>query len=199
MKDGDSRKFSWCGDTCILLRSLIVSLSLFFFQVGWRGEQGSSDPAPIPRHAFTTVSDSQGEKWVCMCVCVLSHVRLFATPWTVARQAPLSMGFPRQDSWSGLLCPSPGGLPHPGSETGFLRSPALAFFTTVTPGKPRNVAYFHGKQNKQKPQVILIQTSRVCPHHLGGSLRCDCPTPPHSTSSHWKYEWPEGGMGVWAA
>ena len=178
------------------------SLSVFLFFSSKLAEGENRVPQTQPPSlgmAFTTVSDSQGEKWVCMCVCVLSHVRLFATPWTVARQAPLSMGFPRQDSWSGLLCPSPGGLPHPGSETGFLRSPALAFFTTVTPGKPRNVAYFHGKQNKQKPQVILIQTSRVCPHHLGGSLRCDCPTPPHSTSSHWKYEWPEGGMGVWAA
>ena len=50
---------------------------------------------------------------VCVCVCVsvlvaLSHVRLFATPWTVARQAPLSMGFSRQEYWSGSPFPSPG-------------------------------------------------------------------------------------------
>ena len=44
-----------------------------------------------------------------------------ATPWTVACQAPLSMGFSRQEYWSGLPFPSPGGLPHPGIE---LRSPA---------------------------------------------------------------------------
>ena len=37
-----------------------------------------------------------------VCVCVLSHTQLFATPWTAARQAPLSMGFPRQEYWSGL-------------------------------------------------------------------------------------------------
>ena len=45
---------------------------------------------------------------------MLSHfgrVRLFATLWTVARQVPLSMGFSRQEYWSGLLCPSPGDLP----------------------------------------------------------------------------------------
>ena len=42
----------------------------------------------------------------------LSHIRLFATPWTVAHQAPLSMGFPRQD-WSGLPFPSPGDLSDP--------------------------------------------------------------------------------------
>ena len=45
---------------------------------------------------------------------VLSHVQLYVTPWTVARQAPLSMGFSRQEQWSGLPCPPPGGLPDPG-------------------------------------------------------------------------------------
>ena len=42
---------------------------------------------------------------------VLSHVRLFETPWTIARQAPLSTGFSRQEYWSGLPCPPPGDLP----------------------------------------------------------------------------------------
>ena len=44
----------------------------------------------------------------------LSRVRLFATPWTVADQVPLSMGFSRQEYWSGLPFPSPGHLPDPG-------------------------------------------------------------------------------------
>ena len=52
----------------------------------------------------------------------LSHVRLFATPWTVAYQAPPSMGFSRQEYWSGLPFPSPGDLPDPGIKP---RSPAL--------------------------------------------------------------------------
>ena len=52
----------------------------------------------------------------------LSCVRLFATPWTVARQAPPSMEFSRQEYWSGLPFPSPGDLPNPGIEP---RSPAL--------------------------------------------------------------------------
>ena len=58
----------------------------------------------------------------------------FATPWTVAREALLSMGFPRQESWSGLLFPSLGHLPDPGIRPA---SPALAggFFTTEPPGK----------------------------------------------------------------
>ena len=52
----------------------------------------------------------------------LSRVRLFVTPWTVAYQAPPSMGFSRQECWSGLPFPSPGDLPDPGIEPG---SPAL--------------------------------------------------------------------------
>ena len=52
----------------------------------------------------------------------LSRVRLFATPWTVAYQAPQSMGFSRQEYWSGLPFPSPGDLLDPGIEP---RSPAL--------------------------------------------------------------------------
>ena len=46
----------------------------------------------------------------------LSHVQLFSTPWTIARQAPLSMGFSRQEYWSGLPFPSPWDLPDPGIE-----------------------------------------------------------------------------------
>ena len=52
----------------------------------------------------------------------LSRVQLFATPWTVAYQAPPSMGFSRQECWSGLPFPSPGDLPDPGIKPG---SPAL--------------------------------------------------------------------------
>ena len=60
---------------------------------------------------------------------------IFATPWTVALQAPLSMGFCRQEYWSGLPFSSPEDLPNPGIETS---SPALAggFFTSEPPGKP---------------------------------------------------------------
>ena len=68
---------------------------------------------------------------------MLSHVRLFATPWTVACLAPLSMGFSRQEYWSGLPCPPPGDLPDPGIESTSPGFPALAdrFFTTEPPGK----------------------------------------------------------------
>ena len=71
---------------------------------------------------------------------MLSCILLFVTPWSVACQMPLSMGFSRQDYWSGFAFPSPWHLPDPGVEPTSLASLALAgrFFTTVTPGKPRN-------------------------------------------------------------
>ena len=66
---------------------------------------------------------------------LLSHVQPCATIWTVAQQAPLSMGFSRQEYWSGLPFPIPGGLPYPGIKSA---SPALAggFFTTELPESP---------------------------------------------------------------
>ena len=57
--------------------------------------------------------------------CALSHVRLFATPWTVAHQGPLSMGFSKRQSWSGLSCSPPGDLPNPEIEPASPGSPAL--------------------------------------------------------------------------
>ena len=70
-----------------------------------------------------------------MCVKSLSRVRLFATPWTVAYQASLSMGFSRQEYWSGLPFPSPRDLPDPGIEP---ESPALQAdaLPSEPPGKP---------------------------------------------------------------
>ena len=70
-------------------------------------------------------------------MCVLSCVRLFVNPWTVAHWAPPSMGFPKQEYLSGLPFPSPGDLPDPGTEPESLASPASAggFITTAPPGK----------------------------------------------------------------
>ena len=64
----------------------------------------------------------------------------FVTPWTVAHQAPLSMGFPRQKYWSELPFPSPGDLPNPGTEP---VSTALAggLVSIEPPGKPHSLTY----------------------------------------------------------
>ena len=88
------------------------------------------------------------------CACVIScfrHVWHFATVWTVARQALLSMRFSRQEYWSGLTCPPPGDLPNPGIARASPGSLALAggFFTTESPGKPADYSgnlYFISSQ-----------------------------------------------------
>ena len=80
-------------------------------------------------------------EYVCAGACMLSCfscVQLFVTPWTIACQALLSVGFFRQEYWSGLPCPPPGDLSDPGIELLSLTSPALVggFFTTSTTWAP---------------------------------------------------------------
>ena len=72
-------------------------------------------------------------------VCILSHVQLFATPLTVAHQAPLSMEFSRWEYGSGLPFPPPGDVPNSGIKCPSLESPTPAgrFLTTAPPGKPK--------------------------------------------------------------
>ena len=69
---------------------------------------------------------------------MLNHVQLFETPWTVARQARLSVGFSRQEYWSGLPFPPPGDLPDPGIGLISLPSPELHVdsLPLPPPGKP---------------------------------------------------------------
>ena len=87
----------------------------------------------LPTVAFKSPVNEKDIFFGCW-VKLLSHVRLFATPWTVARQAPLSMEFSRQEYWSGLPFPSPGYLPNPRIEPG---SPALQAdaLSSEPPGK----------------------------------------------------------------
>ena len=122
------------------------------------------------------------------CVCMLScfiHVWLFVTSWTVAFQAPLSMGFSRQEYWSGLPCPPPGNLPNPGMEP-----PSLCLLhqqagslPLVPPGKPIQphavqfscsaVSYSlwpHGLQHARPP--CPSPTPRVYPNSCPLSQRC---------------------------
>ena len=90
---------------------------------------------------------------VCACVCLwcvctplLSCVRLFATPWTVACQAPLSVGLSRQKYWSGLPFPLPGDIPDSGIELKFLASPAL--LVDSLPLCHLGSPYYHHRLNK---------------------------------------------------
>ena len=77
-------------------------------------------PSVLHRSVFTCMAAG-----VHVC-CHFSHIQLFVTLWTVAHQAPLSMGFSRQERWSGLLCPPPGALPHPGIEPASPAASALS-------------------------------------------------------------------------
>ena len=100
--------------------------------------------------------------------CMLRRVWIFATLWTVVQQAPQSMGFPRQEYWSGLPFPSPGDFPDPGIKPTSLVFPALAgrFFTTVSPGSP-----------------VLFQTLKLRSNGFGlGELRHEAPI----TQSPWQ-------------
>ena len=87
----------------------------------------------------------------------LSRVGLFATPWTVAYLAPLSMGFSRQEYWSGLPFPSPGDLPYPGIEPG---SPALQAdsLPSKPPGNPKvgRSRYYFTKMIGINPELYVI-------------------------------------------
>ena len=99
--------------------------------------------------------------------CMLSRVRLFATRWTVARQAPLSMGSSRQDYWSGLPCPPPGDLPHPGIKP---TSPTLQAhsLSSESPGK---------SSQSGSPLTLpghLLHLTLFLLHHSASELRL-CP------------------------
>ena len=85
---------------------------------------------------------------------LLSHVRLSATPWTVAYQASPSMGFCRQEYWSGLPFPSPGDLPNPGMEP---RYPALEAdtLTSEPPGKPFIIGNRNAKVGSQEAPGVI--------------------------------------------
>ena len=104
----------------------------------------------------------------------LSCVQLFATPWTIAYQAPPSMGFSRQECWSGLPFPSPGDLPDPGIEP---RSPALQAdaLPCEPPGKP--ISWLRDEHKQEVPEINQIwpqeqtnqndwlkETQKKCPH-----------------------------------
>ena len=99
------------------------------------------------------------------CVCVLtcfSHVRLFATLWTAARQASLSIGFFQQEYWSGLPCPPPGNIPDPASPA----SPAFwtIFFIAEPPGKPARQSKWRElfEQTRNKKQVKYKKEWILC-------------------------------------
>ena len=105
--------------------------------------------SPVP--VFETVYYVAGTVRInIMCVHVLSHVQVSATPQTVARQAPLSMGLSWQECWSRLPFPSPGDLPDPGNEP---RSPTLQ--ADSLPSEPQGIPLENSMRYPQKLTVEL--------------------------------------------
>ena len=97
---------------------------------------------------------------ITMHTCVLSHARLFATPWTVAHQDPLPVGFPRQEYWSGLPFPPPGIFPTQGSNPGLLH--LLHWKVNSSPlshlGSPNHHRYplYFSKKDHRDPYIFGI-------------------------------------------
>ena len=124
---------------------------------------------------------------VCVCVCGLSCAQLFATPWTVAHQAHLSMGFPRQEYWSGLTFPPLGDLPHPGIK---LSSPALQ--VDSLPVEPLG---------KPKYRLVILQTffAKDQREEIFSSGGCTDYATTRRLSFFWQAAWenskPAGGAG----
>ena len=99
---------------CNWLHSLGVAFSRFQHAIGWIGISFIMNHFPL--RDYTTLSLSIHLMDRSFEVKVKVRSAFFVTPWTVAHQAPLSMGCPRQEYWSGLPFPSPGDLPNPGVE-----------------------------------------------------------------------------------
>ena len=110
-----------------------------------------------------------------LCVCLhaqsLSHVLVFAAPWAIAHQVPLSMEFSGQEYWSVLPCPPPGDLPDPGIEPASFASPALAagFFTTS--------ATWEAPLNYLLPNSRSSQAVYLSPNTLAAALWGYCSLP----------------------
>ena len=86
-----------------------------------------------------------------------SHSHQCVTPWTVARQAPLSMGFSRQEYWSGLPCPSPGDLPNPGIQPA--PSPSHCPAASVSSSAPSvHRTHLHNEELHQSCYTIELES-----------------------------------------
>jgi len=117
----------------------------------------------IGHESGQTLGDGEGQGSLACCspcACVLSsfsRVRLFVTPWTVGCQAPLSMGFSRQEYWGGLPFPSPGDLPDPGIEPASLTSPALVggFFITSAAWEAQSMGSQRVRRDRATTKLYL--------------------------------------------
>ena len=137
-----------------------------------------------------------------LCLCSVAQLCLFVTPWIVACQAPLSMGFPRQEYWSGLSFPSSGDLLHPGIEPMSPASLTLAGrFFTAAPAVGANYRRQNTKRtNKKNPTQLSLNKNRGLGAKIG-YYACTLHTaPPNRWADHprhrsgltpWKHPYPQ--------
>ena len=109
------------GQEDLLEEGMATNPSILAWRIPWAEEPGGLPSMVLQRFGYNKATQQQLD-FQFTSVHLLSHVWLFATPWTLPHQAPLPMGFSRKEYWSGLPCPPPGDLPNPGVEPRF---PAL--------------------------------------------------------------------------
>ena len=141
------------------------------------GVQVKSAQVSVHPPSSPLVSRSLGNSSRACMLSHFSHVRFFVTPWTVARQAPPSMGFSRQEHCSGLPLPSPGDLPDPGIEP---RTPAPQgdSLPSEPPGTPHRyqVSFFCSRGGGQSCDLRVTPRTRREPRHLvRGTVRGRAP------------------------
>ena len=137
--------------------------------VGKESTCNAGDPSSIPGLGRYT-GDGVGYPLSYSCC-----IWLFATLGIVTRQAPLSMGFSKQEYWSGLPCPSPGDLPNPGTEPASLMSSTLAdgFFITSPTWEAQVTVLFHKLDTISKKYL----TGNAYQSHLWNFFKCICSSP----------------------
>ena len=164
-RGGIGIKYGFCftfSEEAVVFReevSRIQSISLSLHTARWDGSKNSNGESGRKAPWFQATTQSPRVALLCEClVCCCCLVdKSCLTPWTIAHQAPVSMGFSRQECWSGLPFPSPGDLPEPGVEPA---SSALAgrFFTVEAPGKPSCLVTVHYDSVSLRILCLLLNT-----------------------------------------
>ena len=141
----------------VIMKGVVISVKFYRAQKGW---VITAMWLADRKRSLTFDSVLWINQWSESEVKSLSRVWLFAIPWTVVYQASLSMGFSRQEYWSGLPFPSPGDLPVPGMEP---RSPALQAdaLPSEPPGKPKPVKV-EVKRDTEKVDSFSLNFLEIC-------------------------------------
>ena len=176
--------FQIASQVCSIRNNSSVKLYVVIPLLKTQSKSQSLDNAkPGPRVQFHPVSPGHPITHVRACCC-FSRVWLFVTPWTAARQAPLSMGLSRQQYWSGLPCAAPGDLPNPGIESvSFICLYWQAGSLPLVASRRSNPAAF---ALAHRPAATLNTSGKQQPQGLcAGCSLCLTGSPPRNL--HWQF------------